>query len=146
MEKRQFGSTQREVAVIGQGTWYIESQNRASVMAALRQGLDLGMNHIDTAEMYGSGAAEEIIGEAITGRREEVFPGFQSSPRERLAERHHTGMRELARPTPNRLAGLLSLALAWFASAGGHDCSFRRIAAGWKNSIVGREQLRYAGS
>ena len=73
MEKRQFGSTQREVAVIGQGTWYIESQNRASAMAALRQGLDLGMNHIDTAEMYGSGAAEEFIGEAITGRREEVF-------------------------------------------------------------------------
>jgi diketogulonate reductase-like aldo/keto reductase len=73
MEKRQFGSTQREVAVIGQGTWYIESKSRASAMAALGQGLDLGMNHIDTAEMYGSGAAEEIIGEAITGRREEVF-------------------------------------------------------------------------
>jgi diketogulonate reductase-like aldo/keto reductase len=73
MEKRQFGPTQREVAVVGQGTWYIESKNRASAIAALRQGLDLGMNHIDTAEMYGSGAAEEIVGEAIAGRREEVF-------------------------------------------------------------------------
>lgn len=75
MEKRQFGSAQREVAVIGQGTWYLESKDRASAVATLRQGLDLGMNHIDTAEMYGSGAAESIISEVITGRREEV-PGL----------------------------------------------------------------------
>src|SRR5436309_15210521 len=73
MEKRQFGYTHREVAVIGQGTWYIESKDRASAISALRQGLDFGMNHIDTAEMYGSGAAEEIVGEAIEGRRDEVF-------------------------------------------------------------------------
>jgi diketogulonate reductase-like aldo/keto reductase len=73
MEGRQFGSTKREVAAIGQGTWYIEEGERASAIAALRCGLDLGMNHIDTAEMYGSGAAEELIGEAIAGRRDEVF-------------------------------------------------------------------------
>src|SRR3984885_13015097 len=73
MEKRQFGPTQREVPVIGQGTWYIESKNRASAITALRQGLDLGMSHIDTAEMYGSGAAEELVGAAIAGRRDEVF-------------------------------------------------------------------------
>lgn len=71
MERRQFGSTKREVAVIGQGTWYIESGGRASAIAALRRGLDLGMTHIDTAEMYGS--AEEVVAEAIAGRREEVF-------------------------------------------------------------------------
>jgi len=59
--------------VIGQGTWYIESGNRAAAVAALRLGLDLGMTHIDTAEMYGSGAAEALVGEAIAGRREEVF-------------------------------------------------------------------------
>jgi diketogulonate reductase-like aldo/keto reductase len=73
MERRRFGSTKREVAVIGQGTWYIDEANRATAIAALRQGLDLGMTHIDTAEMYGSGAAEEMIAEAIAGRREEVF-------------------------------------------------------------------------
>ena len=39
----------------------------------MRRGLDLGMTHIDTAEMYGSGAAEELVGEAIAGRRDEVF-------------------------------------------------------------------------
>jgi aryl-alcohol dehydrogenase-like predicted oxidoreductase len=75
IERRRFGSTEREVAVIGQGTWYIEnSQGGApAAIAALRRGLDLGMTHIDTTEMYGSGTAEEIVGEAIAGRRDEVF-------------------------------------------------------------------------
>jgi diketogulonate reductase-like aldo/keto reductase len=71
MEQRRFGSTKREVAVIGQGTWYIDNGDRASAIAALRQGLDLGMTHIDTAEMYGT--AEEVIAEAIAERRDEVF-------------------------------------------------------------------------
>jgi diketogulonate reductase-like aldo/keto reductase len=71
MERRRFGSTNREVAVIGQGTWNIDSGDEATAIAALRHGLDLGMTHIDTAEMYG--AAEEIIARAIVGRRDEVF-------------------------------------------------------------------------
>jgi diketogulonate reductase-like aldo/keto reductase len=73
VERRPFGPTRREVAVIGQGTWYGEGDDRAAAVAALCRGLDLGMTHIDTAEMYGSGAAEEIVGEAIAGRRDEVF-------------------------------------------------------------------------
>jgi diketogulonate reductase-like aldo/keto reductase len=73
MERHGFGSTGREVAMIGQGTWHIEQANAATAIAALRRGLDLGMSHIDTAEMYGSGAAEELVGAAITGRRDEVF-------------------------------------------------------------------------
>lgn len=73
MERRQFGSMKREVSVVGQGTWDIETKDRDFAIAALRRGLDLGLNHIDTAEMYGSGAAEEVIGEAIEGRRDEVF-------------------------------------------------------------------------
>src|ERR1700733_11524475 len=73
MELRPFGLTGRQVSPIGQGTWNIEEGDRALAIAALRRGLDLGMNHIDTAEMYGSGAAEKIIGEAIAGRRDEVF-------------------------------------------------------------------------
>jgi diketogulonate reductase-like aldo/keto reductase len=47
--------------------------SRSQAVAALRRGLDLGMTHIDTAEMYGSGAVEELVGEAIAGRRDEVF-------------------------------------------------------------------------
>jgi diketogulonate reductase-like aldo/keto reductase len=73
MEYRRFGPTQRQVAVIGQGTWYIENGGRASAIAALRRGLDLGMTHVDTAELYGEGAAEEVVGAALRGRREEVF-------------------------------------------------------------------------
>jgi diketogulonate reductase-like aldo/keto reductase len=71
MERRRFGPDDRDVSVIGQGTWYIDSGDRASAIAALRRGLDLGMNHIDTAEMYGD--AETVVAEAIAGRRDEVF-------------------------------------------------------------------------
>jgi diketogulonate reductase-like aldo/keto reductase len=73
MRHRRFGTAARDVAVIGQGTWYIEHADRRAAVAALRRGLDLGMNHIDTAEMYGDGAAERLVGEAIAGRREEAF-------------------------------------------------------------------------
>jgi diketogulonate reductase-like aldo/keto reductase len=73
MEQRPFGPTKREVAIIGQGTWYIEQADRATAIAALRRGLDLGMTHIDTAEMYGSGAAEDVVGAAIADRRDKVF-------------------------------------------------------------------------
>jgi diketogulonate reductase-like aldo/keto reductase len=73
VERRPFGSTAREVPIVGQGTWYIDEADRETAVAALRRGLDLGMTHIDTAEMYGSGAAEELVGAAIAGRRDEVF-------------------------------------------------------------------------
>jgi len=71
MKQRPFGSTQCEVSIIGQGTWYLDSGDRASAVAALRRGLDRGMTHIDTAEMYGD--AELVIADAIAGRRDEVF-------------------------------------------------------------------------
>jgi diketogulonate reductase-like aldo/keto reductase len=69
--KHPFGGQQ--VPRIGQGTWNIERAPRNDAIAALRRGLDLGLTHIDTAEMYGDGRAEEITGEAIAGRRDEVF-------------------------------------------------------------------------
>src|ERR1700733_8603094 len=73
MEHRHFGPEKCEVALIGQGTWYIEEDHRASAIAALCQGLDLDKKHIDLAERYGAGAAEVFVGEAIAGRRGEVF-------------------------------------------------------------------------
>jgi diketogulonate reductase-like aldo/keto reductase len=73
MEFRRFGPTKFEVPVIGQGTWHLERGDRAAAIAALRLGIDLGMRHIDTAELYGWGVVERIVGEAIAGRREEVF-------------------------------------------------------------------------
>ena len=75
MTQRPFGWTGALVPVIGQGTWMIEGSAEAERRAAdaLRTGIDLGLTHIDTAEMYGSGRAEEIAGQAIAGRRGEVF-------------------------------------------------------------------------
>jgi diketogulonate reductase-like aldo/keto reductase len=70
---RLFGTTGCHVASVGQGTWKIESSAATAAVAALRRGLDLGLTHIDTAEMYGSGLSEKIIGKAIDGRRDEVF-------------------------------------------------------------------------
>ena len=71
MRQQNFGSGGWQVPVIGQGTWYIDHGDRASAVAALRRGLDLGMTHIDTAEMYGD--AELVVAEAIAGRRDNVF-------------------------------------------------------------------------
>jgi len=73
MRHEPFGTTNRAVAAVGQGTWNLNEAPRAGAVAALRRGLDLGATHIDMAEMYGSGAAEELVGEAISGRRDEVF-------------------------------------------------------------------------
>jgi diketogulonate reductase-like aldo/keto reductase len=63
------------VPVLGQGTWHMaeDPSRRRSEIAALRTGLDLGLTLIDTAELYAHGAAEELVGEAIRGRRDEVF-------------------------------------------------------------------------
>jgi diketogulonate reductase-like aldo/keto reductase len=72
MLTRPFGAAGPNVAVVGQGSWQSEAAPKEAI-AALRRGLDLGMTHIDTAEIYGSGAAEETIARAIAGRRDEVF-------------------------------------------------------------------------
>ena len=63
------------VRALGQGTWMMATrrQNRADEIAALRRGVDLGMTVIDTAEMYGDGAAEELVAEALGSRRRDIF-------------------------------------------------------------------------
>jgi diketogulonate reductase-like aldo/keto reductase len=74
MEKRVLGSTRVAVPVIGQGTWQMEEDDPASAIRALRAGLDLGLTHLDTAELYGQGRVEEdVVSKAIAGRRDEVF-------------------------------------------------------------------------
>ena len=72
---RKLAGADIELPLIGQGTWMM-GENPARIeeeVRALRLGLDLGMTHIDTAEMYGNGAAEELVGRAVAGRREQVF-------------------------------------------------------------------------
>ncbi|MDG3007639.1 aldo/keto reductase [Paludisphaera mucosa] len=71
MRTHSFGPAARPVAAIGQGTWESDRGDRAAAVAALRRGLDLGMTHVDTAEMYGE--AEPLVAEAVAGRRDEVF-------------------------------------------------------------------------
>ncbi len=77
MIKRKFGWTDVKVPIIGQGTWMIEGDNKnieTRAIETLKLGLDLGMTHIDTAEMYGNGHTEELVAQAIAGRRrDEIF-------------------------------------------------------------------------
>ncbi|HPU51335.1 MAG TPA: aldo/keto reductase [Burkholderiaceae bacterium] len=64
-----------QVPALGQGTWMMGERagTRGDEIASLRLGLDLGLTLIDTAEMYGDGRAESLIGEALAGRRDEAF-------------------------------------------------------------------------
>ena len=70
------------IPVLGQGTWRMgdDPARRAEEIAALRLGLDLGLTLVDTAEIYGEGASEELVGEAIEGRRDEVFLVSKAPP------------------------------------------------------------------
>ena len=71
MKQKKFG-TGPDVSVIGQGTWYLDRGDRKAAVAALRRGIETGMTHIDTAEMYGD--AELVIADAIVGLpREKLF-------------------------------------------------------------------------
>ncbi len=81
MTTRLFGPTGVSVAAIGQGTWELDTASRRTAAAALRRGLDLGLTHVDTAEMYGDGVVEEVVGEAIAGRRAEVYLVSKVLPR-----------------------------------------------------------------
>jgi diketogulonate reductase-like aldo/keto reductase len=75
MISRPFGATGVSVPVIGQGTWAMgESRaSRKAEVGALRLGIELGMTHLDTAEMYADGGAEEVVADAVAGQRDRVF-------------------------------------------------------------------------
>jgi diketogulonate reductase-like aldo/keto reductase len=84
MEYRQLGRTRERISTIGMGTWkmgaYDTLEERLSQVAALRRGIELGINHIDTAEMYARGRSEEVVGEAIKGKRKDLFIASKVSP------------------------------------------------------------------
>jgi diketogulonate reductase-like aldo/keto reductase len=71
LREQKFGQNGPQVSAIGQGTWYIDHGDRKRAVVALRRGIDLGMTHIDTAEMYGD--AELVIADAIAGQRDKIF-------------------------------------------------------------------------
>ena len=81
MQARAFGSLAAHVPVIGIGTWKMEHDDRTAAIAAIRRAIDLGMTHVDTAELYGSGRVETLVGEALTGVRDRVFLVSKVLPR-----------------------------------------------------------------
>lgn len=73
LPRHVFGSTGVQVPKVGLGTWYLEQSDAKVAIAAVKTALELGLTHIDTAELYGSGEAETLVGRAIEGQRENVF-------------------------------------------------------------------------
>ena len=84
MEFRELGRTGEKVSTIGMGTWKIgsfrTSEEREAQVRALRRGVELGINLIDTAEMYSHGRSEEVVADAIEGIRKQVFIASKVSP------------------------------------------------------------------
>ena len=77
---RPFGPARTPVAAVGIGTWNVEKDPRSDVVAAIRRAVEIGSTHVDSAEMYGSGAAEEIVGEALKGIRDRAFVASKVLP------------------------------------------------------------------
>lgn len=84
MEYRRLGRSKEKVSVIGMGTWrigsYHSSEERKDQVRALQRGVELGINLIDTAEMYANGRSEEVVGEAVQDIRKDVFVASKVSP------------------------------------------------------------------
>jgi len=80
VDLRRFGPLERRVPVVGLGTWQMEGNDRTAAIVAIRRAIELGLVHIDTAEIYGRGIVEEIVGEAIAGYRGDVFLASKIHP------------------------------------------------------------------
>ena len=73
LPRQAFGPTGIQVPKVGLGTWYLEQSDSKTAIAAVQAALELGLTHVDTAELYGDGKAESLVGQALEGRREGVF-------------------------------------------------------------------------
>jgi len=73
VRKRSFGPTGVDVAVIGEGTWNMERDREADVLAAIHESVAVGLDHIDIAELYGHGRVETLVGRALAGLRDRVY-------------------------------------------------------------------------
>jgi diketogulonate reductase-like aldo/keto reductase len=78
---RRFGPLSIELPIFGIGTWNMERDDPKAAIAAIRRAIELGMTHIDTAEMYGGGRVETLVCEAIDGLRDQVFLASKVLPR-----------------------------------------------------------------
>lgn len=118
---------------LGMGTWRMgeRASDHVREVAALRQGLDFGMTLIDTAEMYGDGGAEKIVGEAIAGRRDQVFLVSKVYP-------HHASRRGVVAACERSLSRLKTDYLDLYLLHWRGDVALEETVAGF-------EQLRSAG-
>jgi diketogulonate reductase-like aldo/keto reductase len=73
MREVEFGPQHHPLPIVGLGTWNMELDDPRAATAALAAGLDAGMRHIDTAELYGNGRVERLVARAIAGRRDELY-------------------------------------------------------------------------
>jgi diketogulonate reductase-like aldo/keto reductase len=73
LPRQLFGPTGVQVPKVGLGTWYLEQSDDKTAIAAVQAAVELGLTHVDTAELYGSGKAESLVGKALEGRRDGVF-------------------------------------------------------------------------
>ena len=127
------------VPILGQGTWRMgeDKSKRTKEVAALRLGIELGMTLIDTAEMYANGGAEKVVGEAIEGRREEVFVVSkfypQNATRERMAAACDRSLRRL---------GIEQIDLYLLHWRG--DVPLKETLAGF-DDLLEAKKIRYAG-
>jgi diketogulonate reductase-like aldo/keto reductase len=127
------------VSVLGQGTWRMgdDKSERTKEVAALRLGIELGMTLIDTAEMYANGGAEKVVGEAIEGRRDEVFVVTkfypQNATRERMSAACDRSLRRL---------GIDQIDLYLLHWRG--DVPLKETLAGF-DDLLEAKKIRYAG-
>ena len=140
MRTKKFGTGGPDVSVIGQGTWYHRPRRPQGAVAALRRGIELGMTHIDTAEMYGD--AEPMIADAIEGRRDKLFLVSKVLPSNASRRGTITACeRSLKRLKTDHLDCYL---LHWRGSypLRGHGRGVRRTGRRRKNPFLGRQQFR----
>ena len=137
MKFRKLGNA--GVSIVGQGTWNLERDDAAQAVRALKRGLDLGMNHIDTAEMYGDGRVERLVGEAIDRRRAEAFLASKVMP----GNASHRGTLRACEASLKRLGTDLSrslpASLAGEPSFRGNHQGFGRTDRRREDSLIRRE-------
>ena len=142
MDARVFGPLERSVPLIGQGTWNLEETDRARAVAALRRGLDLGMTHIDTAEMYGWARR----GDRRRGDRGPARRGVPGRRRSSRATRRARGDRARASGACSGCGPIASICylLHWRGSHPLEEtiAAFEALRARREDPRLGRQQLR----
>ncbi len=121
MRTHAWGYTGWKVPVVGQGTWQLEADDRAQAIAALRRGLDLGLTHVDTAELYGDGEVEDARARGDRRPARRGVPRLEGPPEERQLPEHDRRVRAIAEAARDGPARRVPAPLARRGAARGDD-------------------------